>query len=759
MFCRVLTESIYQQEINMATQKKQTDSFLPKIIDIYNKIKTGISNVATTALTPLEKNLEGNQDLQNVINSPAGQLIQGNYGNVLPAFQKRIADINANPENELSKVNFVGEMADIPTFGKLPAIPKKPPVILNAKGNPIKSANAIADVGSNPPIGNYILDKNKNLIPNLKPQEPVYSQELPTYPKTSTLQEKTQGINLEQPVEINKTPLKRPPSERTFSSDNFSKDDILTNQKRNIQIDGKDIKTPNEVNQIHATLNGYGIKGTPTQELQGASDQIGKLAKQTKQIISNEGGTVSKESLINQTQQNLSYGSNHNIPQSQLQASARNYINNVYVRAIGEDVTKGIAAPADIPGSVVADMKTIMNQDARSTFQQPDPTKWSINQQVSRYGRDATDTILDTQYPNASKLNNDMSDLYKAEDSLRKGANAESNIAQKEANIPPPSLGEKVGNLLHNPLVRYGATALGAGELVRGGQDIGNTLAIGGEAINDFSNFLPGRNQNIPNGVQNNKPNNETQHTQTISYQYPDVKPNPDGSWSWESKQQPGGSFMSEQQFIDATRGLTPGTPDYIKMQQRYEDSKANALNVLGRKGGKIYDFMNDARVGFTGSTNALKGIDGLSEVQGFYNAWKPGLDIKAYIQKADSPQSVVRAMQNLTRINDNFSNLYEDLNGELPDNSLLIQPGNSPEQMKGKLNAQANFIKGNYTQGGDYPGQFQDAYLVRSNATGTGNQSANQTAIQNPPSTTSDSGNLGFSHPNAESYLPQITK
>jgi len=41
--------------------------------------------------------------------------------------------------------------------------------------------------------------------------------------------------------------------------------------------------------------------------------------------------------------------------------------------------------------------------------------------------------MLDNQYGNASKLNNDMSDLYKSQDSLNKGANQESTLAQKNS--------------------------------------------------------------------------------------------------------------------------------------------------------------------------------------------------------------------------------------------------------------------------------------------------------------------------------------
>lgn len=387
---------------------------------------------------------------QTINHSVMGDVMQGR--NPIPGIKKGIDWIDKHPEEALSKVQVQGEMELVPG---LPNIPQKT-AILDAKGNPIKPAEP-ENIGT----GTHLIKNAQgDYVPNPQPKEAVYSQESPTYPKSVTEAQRAKGINYTEPEPKTKPAIEPPPAERSFSPEMTTKEDFIINQKRNIQIDGKDIRTPNEVAQVNATLNGHGIKGTMTEQLQLANDKIADLSKQAKRIVESQGGAVSKDDLINQTMQKLSYGSGPDISTEQMGADARNYINDLYVRATGQDVTKGIIAPKNIPGSIVQDMKTLANADARSTFEQPDPTKWNIRQRVSRYGRDAIDTMLDTEYPGASKLNNDMSDLYRAQDSLRKGANAEGAAMQKAANAPQPNMIEKIeGALKRHPV---GALTLGA---------------------------------------------------------------------------------------------------------------------------------------------------------------------------------------------------------------------------------------------------------------------------------------------------------
>lgn len=250
---------------------------------------------------------------------------------------------------------------------------------------------------------------------------------------------------------------------------------------RGIMPDGKTIKTPDEVRQINATLNGYGIKGSLTDQLQATSNKIGELSNQAKTIVANQGGTLPKSDLINLAAKQIVETPGVNIPPSQAINEATKYIDQVYGKVAGvhPNELEGFISPDQIPGTVAQDMKTIMNQENSSTFTS-DPASWTKGQIISRPAGDALDRILDTVYPEASRLNNDMSDLYKAKGSLLKGSQGEIKAAQSAP--PPPGFFGKVSNavgaIAKNPV----AQVLGLGEAVRGGSDLGNLATmVGGE--------------------------------------------------------------------------------------------------------------------------------------------------------------------------------------------------------------------------------------------------------------------------------------
>lgn len=501
-----------------------------------------------------------------VNDSGLGKIAQGKFNEVLPAVKKNIED-NFDPKldpnkklweqpeaiEKLNKVSFVGDMVEVPTPPKviakpgLPDIPQRNTQILDKYGNPMKSAEPV-ELGT----GTHLIKNAQgDYVPNPNPKPPVYSQNTPEYPKSFTAEQRTKGINYSEPEPKTSPAMKNPPAERTYSPSTATKEDVITNQKRNIQIDGKDIKTPKEVEQVNATLNGHGVKGSMTEQLQLSNDKIGSLSNQAKTIVEAQGGGVSKGKLINQTMQKLSYGSGPDTSTEQMTMDAKNYINDLYVRATGQDVTKGVAAPENIPGTILQDMKTLANADAKSTFEQLDPTKWNIRQRVSRYGRDAIDTMLDTEYPAASKLNNDMSDLYRAQDSLRKGANAEGVTMQKNANAPQPNIFEKIeGALKKHPM---GALALGAAgtigipPLIKGGIQLGSAVA---GHLPDIGDSIASTLGYYPKSMANDEKSNEqVSHDGSITPKYSSSTPLDDGSVMSESQ------YAQSQQALQAKMG------------------------------------------------------------------------------------------------------------------------------------------------------------------------------------------------------------
>lgn len=219
--------------------------------------------------------------------------------------------------------------------------------------------------------------------------------------------------------------------------------DLNENIKRNLVMDGDDIKTPQEQEQVNATYNGYEIKGTQAQQSRMAQETIGTLAKRAKAKVAAIGGTINKNGLINELAKNLIKVSGRtDIDPNVVMKVAEDEINAAYgrVKGVSKDGKINNVAPDEIPGIDAQDMKRDFNSNVGGTFGVP-VTSWTKAQKTARPARDALDNLLDQQYPEASKLNNDMSDLYKGQESLRKGANAEGTAAQKamltQENKPP----------------------------------------------------------------------------------------------------------------------------------------------------------------------------------------------------------------------------------------------------------------------------------------------------------------------------------
>jgi len=169
---------------------------------------------------------------------------------------------------------------------------------------------------------------NPEFKPNVNPEAPMYSSTQDT-PASGFTKEELAKNNAELPPITSEkpfTPVSKITPERTFTPDNPTKTDILANQKRNIQIDGTDIKSPNDVNQVNATLNGYKINGSLTDQAQAVNNKIGELSDQAKTIISNQGGAISKSDLVNQTAHNLTYSQEYQLGTSQAKNQATLYL-------------------------------------------------------------------------------------------------------------------------------------------------------------------------------------------------------------------------------------------------------------------------------------------------------------------------------------------------------------------------------------------------------------------------------------------------
>lgn len=274
-------------------------------------------------------------------------------------------------------------------------------------------------------------------------------------------------------------------NQRTYPYDSndpntaFTPDELATNAKRPLTFSKNGIENAQELDQAHATLNGYKINSDdPMDQLRGIQQQKKALSDQTQAIYAEKGGTINKDTLANNIANRFFVNGEF---RGSEQSQASSYIDDLYNRATGNvNVGIGGTSPTGIPGTVAGKMKSIANDDAYKTFDKPE-ADWTPGQKSSRYGRDAINDELSAKYSDAKQLNNDLSDMYNAEPSLKSAANKDINAKNTQARQPVEpqkprmSVGEKIltGGFITSALTSAADVASKAGfnpaELVRGG--------------------------------------------------------------------------------------------------------------------------------------------------------------------------------------------------------------------------------------------------------------------------------------------------
>lgn len=211
-----------------------------------------------------------------------------------------------------------------------------------------------------------------------------------------------------------------------------TKSDITENTNRGLSLND-DIPTTGDKARINATMNKHGITGDFTRQKTLQEQKIANLSNDASGQIQSDyakdptTNSTSSTDLTNEIYANMKNNpSKYHIPSSQLSNEISKYVNNLYARATGNvGTTSESDIPDSIPDPIIYRMKQLAGQDSQTTFSQPDPTKWSSSQQVSRFGRDSMDDIIDAKHPEVAGINSDTADLIKANDPLMKKYNAE----------------------------------------------------------------------------------------------------------------------------------------------------------------------------------------------------------------------------------------------------------------------------------------------------------------------------------------------
>lgn len=366
-------------------------------------------------------------------NSPVGETLTGNFSQVLPTIKNDVSNLNT----QVGKGN--------------------PGTLMGLTGvdTPIGEGETPGEVNGSMPSGTKLVNQGVKGNADLEPQAKSVNPQIldaKGNPTTSTTQEPTlPKIN---PQQVKPEPEPQPEMLQPQYSDKAaanrqkyydentttpSKSDINANQQRNLPLDDHNITSIQAQKRVNATLNRYGIKGSATQQKEMQENTINMLSNNAQKQIASDvagdpaGNSTTAEDLTNEIYANMvNNPGKYQIPQSQLKTQIGSYLSRVYARATGNTgITAGSAIPDTIPDTIVYKMKQLMNQDAKTTYSQPDPTKWNVDQQLSHYGRDAFDDVIDAKHPEVSGINSDTADLFKADGALKKGVNTENTATAK----------------------------------------------------------------------------------------------------------------------------------------------------------------------------------------------------------------------------------------------------------------------------------------------------------------------------------------
>jgi hypothetical protein len=553
----------------------------------------------------------------------------------------------------------------------------------------------------------------------------AYKQTLPPMPKakpqfageaTAPLNPNAEQLPPQQEI---KPPVSQTPPvntrERTYASGNETSADIAENTKRNLQYtDG--IPSPKTKAQVNATLNGYEITGSLDNQLQGIEDQKGILSKAAQAQVAEDGGTTAKADLLNRMVKDVTYnGSKHNIPSTEAANESSKYLNDVYVRATGGDLTKinGDIMPPTIPDTIVQKMKTIMGQDASLTFGK-DPTTWSTSQQIARYARNSFDSLLDQSHPEASTLNNDMSDLYKAQDSIMKGANKESTAAQSAILTPSKSLFGKGYSVAKDLAIGYGSArflGIDPAKLVSG------SIAGAQQLFNGGANNVPYKPEDYQVKTDSKYYANQSHIlSSSIPRTQQDVKPDQNGNYPVANPQ---------NIFDNNNTPLGMSLSDYTKQN-----------NDFGLK------VKQDIILGLQGTPQYATDAQALDTLQ---TRWKEQPDIQTNYNKASAISSLTAKIKSeVAGLSDNllttttFDNLssinngtYRGLKQDIQD--LASAFGTDPENIWQQQNSKA--LKASLDSIGQQNASLWNQY-VNYKTSNTGASNLSNTSLQTPPLT-----------------------
>ncbi len=357
--------------------------------------------------------------------------------------------------------------------------------------------------------------------------------------------------------------------------------------------------------------------------------------------------------------------------------------------------------PDSIPSPKLYQMKVLANKDATAIYRKLDNGGVATeNDKVILAARNAFDQAIAKVHPDVKDATMDMSRIFDAKPSLEKARfNAPPQKDIVGAIIPPG-----LSNFTLPPIVKTGInkaltnpTALKVG---------GTAVALGATGLGAFQlgKNSNGQQDQSQNPVEGQIGNNETKHGQSVSNYYTNVKSDESGHYQLPTQGESTGTFMTAAQREAAEANLTPGTPEYQRIEQKFAQDQAMASKIATPE---VSAFMKRAIPVQQNANNVYDALKGGQLPMNLVNRWDTWNDVQKY---AD-PKYQTFATQ-LDGLNGGFNSLYKTVTGEAPSKNMLISPKDSQGQATAKLAFMTNFFAGTY-------GQYKDAYAATTSPSG----------------------------------------
>lgn len=483
------------------------------------------------------------------------------------------------------------------------------------------------------------------------------------------------------------------------------------------QVD--DVKLPSEVGGAQAearmqnTLNKVVPGGNLSQKYANLKPTMDKIGARIQQKLVENPTTIPAEEIKTTLLQKLRpLVDNGTIPEREAEKQVVSYMARIYGSSVNFDglppientmkngkiipFSETLQLPQDVPDSVLYRMKTLANDRARGLF-----GKENLNaaQQTTLALRNGFDDILTKYRPDIKDLTLTQSDLFRAAEQGNLGGLREKSTG---IGISVPGTNVKIGvpGFVADPLIRRPLSAI-----LNGDKRAILPLAVGAGAAGEYALSQAGnQNGGIIKTTQNNSDGQYDPQTGEIKNENAggniqgqgnhnnSITPDVNGNYNLPIQTSPGGTFMTQAQRQALEANLTPGTPEYEKVERDFAADQERAAQQLPNN---ARSFMNNAPTYMQTFNESNKALQSLPT--DLVKHFKTGQEWKAYMSNPNNPYA--QHLSTITKLDTQYIAAYRAIYGNDPGADQLIGAGDSNEQMREKWANMMKDVYNNYSK------------------------------------------------------------